>query len=65
MSNHVCDAQDYSKDSELEFSRMDFLKLRDYNAVLRLIEQGHEYAERLEREGGFDAVFGSIKRREQ
>ena len=31
---------DYSRDSDLEFGRLDFVKLRSYESVLELMAQG-------------------------
>lgn len=31
---------DYSKDTELEYSRLDFVKLRSYESVMQLKAQG-------------------------
>ena len=52
---------DYSQDSELSFSRLDFLKLRSYESVLELMEQGYQYAARVDAQNGFDRVFGTVK----
>jgi hypothetical protein len=34
---------DYSMDSELEWTKGDFLKLRDYDEILELIDKGYNY----------------------
>ncbi|KAK9806776.1 hypothetical protein WJX72_002404 [[Myrmecia] bisecta] len=53
---------DYSKDEELQFSRLDFLKLREYEEVLGLIDTGYAYAQRVDDAGGFEPYFSSVRR---
>lgn len=49
---------DYYDDTELNFGRFDFLKLRSYDEVMGLIQAGKLYAERKEKAGGLNRFLG-------
>ena len=48
---------DYYDDDQLSYSRFDFLKLRSYEDVLRLVKQGEAYAQRLDQAGKLEQIF--------
>ena len=50
---------DYSQDKELEFQRLDFVKLRSYESVMELVRQGEAYAKRVDDENGFQETLGA------
>lgn len=52
---------DYSQDTELKFKRLDFLRLRSYDSVLELLDQGYQYAARIDAQRGFETSFGTAK----
>jgi hypothetical protein len=48
---------DYSMDEELEWSRGDFLKLRDYDEIVELMNKGYQYMKRTHESGSVHAKF--------
>jgi len=52
---------DYSRDADLQFGRLDFVKLRSYESVMELMAQGRRYAAAMDEAGGFQQYFGSVK----
>lgn len=50
---------DYFQDVNLEFERMDFLKLKEYNEVKRLMQLGYDHAQMLSDMGIFDGFDAS------
>eukprot|EP00892_Ulva_mutabilis_P003701 jgi/Ulvmu1/1702/UM116_0015.1 len=48
---------DYSMDEELEWTRGDFLKLRDYDEILGLIDKGYKYMLRQHEQGLVEIKF--------
>lgn len=60
----LCDGDafvvDYYDDTELQFGRFDFLKLRDYEEIVGLIEKGYKYAERAHQAGELDKTLGRV-----
>ena len=53
---------DYFMDDQLQFSRLDFLKLTDYEEVKKLVRAGYEWAQRIDAAGGFDEKLGGIRK---
>lgn len=53
---------DYSQDDELSFQRFDFVKLRSYESVMSLVQQGKAYASRVDTQQGFQQTLGSAAR---
>ncbi|KAK9859302.1 hypothetical protein WJX84_000662 [Apatococcus fuscideae] len=53
---------DYADDTELSFQRLDFMQLRSYESVMQLMQQGEAYAARVDANGGFDRVFGAVRK---
>ena len=49
-------------DKLLSWSRLDFLKLADYDEVLRLVRAGVAYAQRRDAAGGFDSTLGELRK---
>lgn len=49
---------DYAQDEELKFKRLDFVKLRSYESVMMLVEQGKAYAARVNAKSGFEETLG-------
>lgn len=52
---------DYSRDEELSFKRLDFVRLRSYDSVLELLAQGQRYAARTDAASGFGSSFELIR----
>ena len=52
---------DYSQDEELDFQRLDFVKLRSYESVMKLVKQGKAYAARVDAQQGFQQTLGSAR----
>jgi hypothetical protein len=48
---------DYSMDEELEWTRGDFLRLRDYDEIMALIEKGYQYMRREHEAGTVSSRF--------
>ena len=53
---------DYSQDEELKFKRLDFVKLRSYESVMDLVNQGKAYAARVDAQQGFKQTLGTAAR---
>jgi len=52
---------DYSRDVDLKFGRLDFVKLRSYESVMELMAQGRRYAAAVDAAGGFQQYLGGVK----
>ena len=50
------------KDDQLEYSRLDFIKLASYDGVKQLLRAGYAYAERTDAAGGFEATLGQRRK---
>ena len=53
---------DPSADDQLEFSRLDFVKLLTLETVYELIRAGYSYAERTDAKGLFEEKLGSCRK---
>lgn len=53
---------DYFTDDQLQYSRLDFLKLSDIESVLKLERAGYAFAERMDEAGGFEYHLGSVRK---
>jgi hypothetical protein len=53
---------DYFFDDTLEFERLDFMKLSDYEEVKELVRKGYAYGQRTDAAGGFEAMLGSTRK---
>ena len=53
---------DYFMDDQLEFSRMDFIKVLTFDTVKDLVKSGYSYAERTDAKGLFDEKLGSVRK---
>ena len=51
-----------SADDQLEFSRLDFVKLLTLDTVYELIRTGYSYAERTDAKGLYDERLGSCRK---
>lgn len=45
---------DYYEDDQLEFARLDFMKLKEYDEICELMIKGYDYAQRLHKSGKLD-----------
>lgn len=52
---------DYFMDDQLEFSRLDFIKISSYEAVLNLVRSGYSFAERMDARGVYKEKLGERK----
>lgn len=53
---------DYFMDDQLEFSRMDFIKVLTFDTVKDLVKSGYSYAERTDAKGMFDEKLGRVRK---
>ena len=53
---------DYFMDDQLEFSRMDFIKVLTFDTVQDLVKSGYSYAERTDAKGMFDEKLGRVRK---
>lgn len=53
---------DYFFDDTLEFDRLDFVKLSDYEEVKELVRRGYAYGQRTDAAGGFEATLGPMRK---
>lgn len=49
-------------DDQLQFNRLDFIKLSSYEEVKKLMSFGYAYAERTDSAGGFDDILGKNRK---
>jgi len=49
-------------DDQLQYSRLDFLKLSDIESVLKLERAGYAFAERMDETGGLDYHLESVRK---
>jgi hypothetical protein len=45
-------------DDQLQFSRLDFIKLSNYEGIRGLMSAGYAYAQRTDAAGGFEPTLG-------
>lgn len=53
---------DYFMDDQLEFSRMDFIKVLTFDTVQDLVKSGYSYAERTDAKGLFNEKLGQVRK---
>lgn len=53
---------DYFNDDQLQFSRLDFVKLAQFDEVAELERCGYAYAERMDLQGAFDSYLGTVRK---
>lgn len=49
-------------DDQLQYSRLDFVKLADIEWVLSLEKAGYDYADRVDRRGDFEQWLGAVRK---
>jgi len=49
-------------DDQLQYSRLDFIKLSSYEEVKALVRSGYEYARRTDAAGGYEEKLGSLRK---
>lgn len=49
-------------DDQLQFSRLDFVKLAQFDEVAELERCGYAYAERMDLQGAFDSYLGTVRK---
>ena len=60
--NGAAEVVDYFFDDQLQFSRLDFLKLTDYEEVKNLVRFGYAWAQRTDEAGGFEEKLGMLRK---
>jgi hypothetical protein len=50
-------------DDQLEFDRMDFIKIMTFDTVLDLVKSGYSYAERTDAKGLYEEKLGQCRKK--